>query len=138
MEKKLSSKDWTRGLRALIGYGYEPGKAIWLLLVLWLLGAGLCWYSGTQGVIVPTDKEVYSHFDSRHELPGYYPGFQPLIFSLENTFPLVKLGQAEKWQPDPRPTLGLIMRWFVWIQVVLGWLFATLFGAAVLGIVQHD
>jgi len=27
-----------------------------------------------------------------------------LIASLENTLPLVKLGQADNWQPDPRPS----------------------------------
>src|SRR5579872_2619557 len=43
MEKKLSSHDRLRWLKALIGYGYRPGNAVWLLLGLWLLGAALCW-----------------------------------------------------------------------------------------------
>jgi hypothetical protein len=68
------------------------------------------------------------------KLPDYYPRFQPLIFSFKNTFPLVKLGQADKWQPNPKSGL----RWVVWIQILLGWRLATLFVAGVTGLVQHS
>jgi hypothetical protein len=79
--------------------------------------------------------------------------FQPIIFSLDNTFPLVKLGHADKWEPNYRESSsttgsllrrliagsasGRFMRWFLWLQILLGWLLATLFVAAVSGLVQH-
>jgi hypothetical protein len=152
MEAKLSSREWFRWLKALIGYGYKPGNAVWWLLGLWLVGSLLYSYSYNMETIVPTDKDAYAGFKSLVPL-SYYPPFQPFILSLENTFPLVKLGQADKWQPDlaasshppdraPSRLLRLIassgfVRWFIWIQILLGWLFATLFVAAVSGIVQH-
>jgi hypothetical protein len=77
--------------------------------------------------------------ERRRYLPPHYPRFQPLMFSLETTFPLVKLGQADKWQPDPAaPGFMRILRWCIRVQILLGWLFATLFLAAVSGIVQHS
>ena len=150
MEKKLSARDWLRWLRAFIGYGYKPGRAAVLMFLLWLGGAFLAQRTFILHGIVPTDKEAYSNVQSKREVPAYYPPFQPFMFSLEHTFPLVKLGQADKWQPAPdeRPDSCMIlnsqcvgsarfMRWFIWAQIVLGWLLATLFVAAVSGIVQR-
>lgn len=133
MERKLSSKEWTRWLRALIGYGYAPVNAVWLLLALWLIGAFLCNQSYKAKLIVPADKDVYVMFKSGKGPPAYYPQFQPFVLSLENTFPVIKLGQVEKWQADSQSAI----RWFIWAQILLGWLLATLFVAAVSGIVQH-
>jgi hypothetical protein len=133
MEKKIASKGRLRWLKAIIGYGYSPGNAIWLLVGLWLTGSLLYFQSYRAGSIVPTDKDAYTAFQLKRQAPAYYPRFVAAAFSLENTFPLVKLGQADKWQADSQSYL----RWFMWIQILLGWLFATLFVAAVAGIVQH-
>jgi hypothetical protein len=117
---------------------------------VWLVGASLYWFSYSAGTIAPTDKDAYANFESRRKPPLYYARFQPFSFSLENTFPLVKLGQADKWQPNPGVYVDgplrfiawfgstTFVRWFIWIQIVLGWLFTTLFLAAVSGIVQHE
>lgn len=150
MEKKLSAQDPLRWLRAFIGYGYKPGRAAVFMILLWLIGSFLAQRTFVLHGIAPTEKEAYSAAQSSRELPAHYPRFQPFMFSLENTFPLVKLGQVDKWQatPDERPDscaiLGLqcigsarLMRWFIWGQIVFGWLLATLFVAAVSGIVQR-
>jgi hypothetical protein len=44
------------------------------------------------------------------------------------------------WRTTPIRALPSFttVRWFIWIQIVLGWLFTTLFLAAVSGIVQHE
>lgn len=133
MERKLSSKEWSRWLKALIGYGYKPVNAVWLLLALWLIGAFLCSQSYKARMMVPADKDVYVMFKAGKAPPAYYPQFQPVVLSLENTFPVIKLGQVDKWQADSQSTI----RWFIWVQILLGWLFATLFVAGVSGIVQH-
>ncbi|HTB12857.1 MAG TPA: hypothetical protein VK752_14850 [Bryobacteraceae bacterium] len=134
MEKKLSSKDRLRWLKAMVGYGYRPGNAIWMLAALWILGSLLCWQSYETGMIVPTDKQAYVEFQYLRDSPAYYQQFEPFVFSLENTFPLVKLGQVDKWQAASQSAV----RWFIWTQILLGWLLATLFVAAVSGIVRHD
>ena len=133
MERKLSSQEWSRWLKALIGYGYKPVNAVWLLLALWFIGAFLCSQSYQARMMVPADKDVYVMFKAGKAPPAYYSQFQPVVLSLENTFPVIKLGQVERWQADSQSAI----RWFIWVQILLGWLFATLFVAAVSGIVQH-
>lgn len=143
------------------------------------------------GSMVPCDKDAYESFKSEGSPPQHYREFAPLVYSVENSLPLVKLGLADQWQPDPNskdqvhrkrswtatpgserawppqlkwlqralvlcglepdphpknspPRLGRLgtspkfLRWFLWIQILLGWLLATLFLAGVLGIVRSQ
>ena len=55
------------------------------------------------GSFAPTDKDAYVYFTVEHRLPDHYERFHATIYSLENSFPLVKLGQVDRWQPDPSP-----------------------------------
>lgn len=75
--------------------------------------------------MVPTDRDVGEAFGSSRSVPAHYPRFHSLIYSLENTFPLVKLSQGDKWQPTPELKARLLL-WFRW----LGWFLAALFAAA--------
>jgi hypothetical protein len=137
-EKLLSERNdaWgTRVLKRSIGYGYDPGNAIWGLGVLTMVGWLLYWRSYRMGTMVPTDRDAGEAFRSSRILPAHYPRFHPLIYSLESTFPLVKLGQGDKWQPDPE-WKRRFLRWFRWSQIVLGWFLAALFAAAVSGLVR--
>jgi hypothetical protein len=137
-EKLLSERNDGRGTRILkrsIGYGYDPENAIWGLGGLTMVGWLLYWRSYRMGTMVPTDRDAGEAFRSSHTLPAHYPRFHALIYSLENTFPLVKLGQADKWQPDPSGKRR-DFRWLRWLQIVLGWFLAVLFAAAVSGLVR--
>jgi hypothetical protein len=117
-----------------IGYGYRPARTIIGLAAVSGLGALLYWRSYRMGKLVPTDKDAAEAFRTGGPQPEHYPEFQPLVFSVENTFPLVKLGQGDKWQPARKSRL----RWIVWLQILLGWLLATLFVAGIAGLVQHS
>jgi hypothetical protein len=199
-------------LRWTIGYGYHPLWAFWELIGLSALGWILHRRSYLAGNIVPTDRDAYESFKRDGRPPAHYEGFAPLIYSAENSVPLIKLGQADKWQPapssesalsrlsewptslgrrctwtwfrwlqrllvlcgllpDPNPEnrlrpfqrlliwLGLqphpnpeekrsrlsrwftsptFLHWFLWIQILLGWLLATLFVAGVTGVVRRE
>jgi hypothetical protein len=198
-------------LKLTVGYGYDPLRAFWEVLGLSVLGWVIYRRSYLAGNMVPTEKEAYDAFHSDSRLPNSYIRFSPLVYSVENSLPLVKLGQADKWHPEPslgvrpatqrkspvslrfeesyprRPkwlhefllsrewfpavlrwgglgnrflmSIGLqsepgrerslsllrrwgtsptFLRWFLWIQILLGWLLATLFLAGVSGIVRKD
>ncbi len=146
-----------------VGFGYYPEWAIWEILGLTALG----WLFYRRGAVakslVPTDLEAYKSFKSTGESPDGYPKFSPLIYSLENSLPLVKLGQGDKWQPDSSSTGAprndgfswwewlkhsstgprrfalspSFLRRFLWIQILIGWLLATLFLAGVTGIIRR-
>lgn len=199
-------------LRESIGYGYNPARAVWEIVGL----SGLAWIvhrrSYLAGNIAPTEKDAYESFKRNGQPPPHYTPFAPLVYSVENSLPLVKLGQEDKWHPEPdskcalsrgsnwptrlaRPRIwtrfqrlqrrlilwGLLrdpepkgelprlqrflvfcglqphpdreaarsrpsrwftsprfVRWFLWIQILLGWLLATLFLAGVTGIVRKE
>lgn len=143
-------------LRWTIGYGYRP-----LLAFPWILGlTGLSWIlyrrSYVAGGIVPSEKDACETYKKLRKVPGHYPKFSPAIYSVENSLPLVKLGQADKWQPDPAPsatqpplggwikrfdrfvTSPRFLRRFLWAQILLGWLLATLFLAGISGVIRKD
>jgi len=149
------ARAWSGVLRCTVGYGYYPGRALWWLLALTLAGMALFWGGYSAGSVAPTEKESYSYFKLNREIDSSYESFSPLIYSLENSFPLVKLGQVDRWQPDPNPRWSCeprpwlpywlcvflspsFLRWFRWAQICLGWFFATMGVAAVAGIVRKE
>jgi len=113
---------------------------------------------------VPTDDKAYDFFTQHGYPPRYYPPFNPLVYSVEHSFPLVNLGMKDHWAPNSGIPSGLLalhccgaqwlrdatlsgihvfcwnvpemLRLCVWLQVPLGWALATLFVAGLTGIVK--
>jgi len=137
-----------------IKYGYAPLVAVGWLVGLILVGEIFFSVGYYAGDMVPTEKDAYSQFEKGRQIPPQYGRFHALIYSVENSFPLVKLGQVDRWQPDPNPRkstghasnpascfpylLSYALLWFRWIQVLLGWGLATMFVAGVTGIVRRE
>ena len=141
LEEILSKRDdrWLVGLlRSSIGYGYRPENAIWGLGIVTAVGWLVYWRSYRMSLMVPTDREAHQKFTAAGQCPEHYPSLSPLIYSLENTFPLVKLDQTQYWQPSPaRSGRAGFLRWFRWCQVLIGWVLAGLFAAGVAKLVQR-
>jgi hypothetical protein len=89
-----------KGYKETVGYGLYPLRAVWELGILW--GLGFVLFRRAK-VMAPTDREAYSSFREKGQLPKHYPRFSAPIYSLENCAPLVKFGQDDHWQPDPNP-----------------------------------
>lgn len=156
-DKNRLEKLWSDALRWTISYGYYPIWALRWLLRSMILGLVLYFVGYSIGSVVPTDAAAYEAFKQNHQwLPAHYEHFHASMYSLENTFPIVKLGQAETWQPDPSPqrfvkrlrlwptassiwiSLAGLLWWFHWAQILFGWLFATMFIAGVTGLIRKD
>jgi hypothetical protein len=152
-DRTIYARSWSWILRRTIAYGYAPGIAfLWLagLIAVGVVLFGAGYYAGDM---IPTEKDAYSQFGKGRQLPPQYERFHASIYSVENSFPLVKLGQVDRWQPDPNPhesarracnparcfpyLLGYVLLWFRWIQVLLGWALATMFVAGATGIVRR-
>jgi hypothetical protein len=146
---------WSGMLRRTVGFGYYPAKSLLWLLGLTVVSMFLTWGGYAVGSFAPSDKEAYGPFKQSSQVPLHYDRFYPPVYALENSFPLVKLGQADHWQPDPNPqwqcsspkhfsrTLcwvlsPAVLRVFRWGQICLGWFFTTMFVAGVTGIVRKD
>ena len=154
MEDGISRKDLlpVRLCKRFVAYGYHNENAAFGLAVVTALGfAVVSWRCGR------INKKNEGKKDHEKERVMVCSGeeakvqrFSPLFYSLENTFPLVKLGQADKWTPNPWPPvpdpgrdfwkwmkLSGFLQVFVWVQILLGWFLATLFVAGLLGVFRH-
>jgi len=202
-------------MRLFVGYGYYPWRALGGLTILTILAWIINRRTFLAGAMVPTEAEAYKSYKEKGSPTPNYARFSSLIYSLENSLPLVKLGQAERWQSDPNPQsavrrsrkwmdhlrhlhapwlflhpffcLRTIFRWilkwavrashvvprtsryrgpllwirfplrrliqwtarlsllttspklqrrFLWAQILVGWILATLFAAAITGIIR--
>ncbi len=145
---------WSAILRGTIGYGFHPARALWWLVGLTLVGTGIFTAAYAAQSIVPSDKEAFQQFRAVRTLPAHYERFNPFIYSLENSFPVIRFGQADHWQPlpgsdwdhlsarIPKPLTSLVAPWWLrrirWLQISLGWFFTTMGLAAVSGIVRKE
>ena len=78
-------------------------QPLWILLPIILttsLATGLFGIAGAKGAMAPTNKDAYVAWSKGSALAVSYPRFNPLVYSLENDLPLLKLGFDDKWAPD--------------------------------------
>jgi hypothetical protein len=133
---------WGSVLKWTIGYGFYPWRALGWLVLLTIVGWGLFRFGYFSGAVAPTDKDAYCFFRTQGRPPDYYQRFTASVYSLENSLPFVNLGQKDHWTPDPNPRgsprMPGLLRGFRWVQVLLGWLLATLFVAGVTGVVRKE
>lgn len=143
----------------------NPIRILSSIAIALFVGTCVFIWGGNKGAMTEVVRfqpaSVYSYFDERQQ-PGsvpvfsggqsrrvssIYPKFQPFVYALENSVPLVKLGMDEKWVPNAAPqfcwpwfpripwlyfisTYGILnfTRWFL---IVWGWVQATILAAAV-------
>ncbi|HET6422650.1 MAG TPA: hypothetical protein VFG20_03140, partial [Planctomycetaceae bacterium] len=81
-------------------------------------------------------------------LSADYPKFNAIIYSLDVFAPFTYLHQANYWVPNPTrgerirlgfwsPRPGELLRVYLWLHVVAGWLLTSLLVAGLTGLVQH-
>jgi hypothetical protein len=147
---------WRRSIGYLlgwtIGYGYASQRAILWILGLIVIGTSVYWHGVTM--MVPAQKDAYAYLQCFHDTPANYGRFHAFVYSMDNSFPLIKLGVQEKWIPkectgcnsttrtglirevDARITSSLFLRSFRIAQVCIGWILTTLFAVGVTGVIR--
>jgi hypothetical protein len=132
-------------LKVTIGYGHRP-----LLALLWALGIVLVGWVAVfigkrAGVMAPTWPENKPP-DARKS----YEELQPLLYSLDAFLPFVNLHQEHYWWPDATVSGecavlgrnitvgGRALRYYLWLQIVAGWLLSAIFIAGVTGLLRND
>jgi hypothetical protein len=124
----------------MIGFAKLQQQPLWILLPIILttsLATGLFGIAGAKGAMPPTNKGAYVAWSKGLPLTASYPRFNPLVYSLENDLPLLKLGFDDKWAPDQnyhaknRIISYETLRWARALVVLLGWFQATVLAAAI-------
>lgn len=144
---------WRQTLRATIGYGYRPLRALWWILGFVLLGNLLFKWGYTAGLITPTEEGAYHAFVGSGMPPRHYPPFSSFVYSLENFLPVVDLHQGTYWRPNPhhRPNKQRriiawrdnslsphLLRCYLWIHILAGWTITPLLFAGLAGLLRTD
>ncbi len=136
---------WGTFLKYTIGYGHRP-----LLAIFWMAGVvGMGWalvaIGKRAGVMRLTWPETTP-------LPTGDPttGLSPLLYSLDVFLPFVNLHQEHYWWPDESaagtcriaglhlPVRGSVLRTYLWLQIIAGWLLSAIFVAGVTGLIRGD
>ena len=77
-----------------------------------------------------------------------YPKFNPFIYSVEAYVPLLNLHMGECWIPNANrdadhrignftlPKSGSLLRYYLWLHIIIGWLLTTLLVAAITGLLK--
>lgn len=127
-------RGWRWLLRLTIGHGYEPWRALPILLAV----IAVVWFATVQaanrGTIAPTRAGVSTRHAPTDCHRTDYPCLQPLLYASDIVVPVIDFGQRAAW----RQTGGLGYRLIPATGTLLGWLLTTLVVAGFTGIVRRE
>src|SRR5262249_34367719 len=139
-------------LKWLAEYGYAPHRLVIIMLVVCGgFGAYYHW-AARQGIFAPTSVALVNRYEQPcranwshcSQLPPEYSTFNPWIYALENSLPVVDFGQRRDWAPmTHRPGGGDWKRgWWVriatWVHVFLGWAGSLLLAGILSGLIKRE
>jgi hypothetical protein len=100
----------------------QPLKILVPILLCVLLGSSVFWRA--QNYFSPTSESAVNYLEAKHTLPPGYPKFQPVVYSLENVLPVIKLGQDDHWSPNAIKSPTAVY-WLLaatrWCLILAGW-----------------
>ncbi len=154
----LRAVSWSvdAGLRLTVGYGYRPGRAVFLALVMVVaLGAFFqrAWEAGDMTpnaapilISGPWIEATVQRSDNPAEFwsqPGQagqdWETFSAWAYAADLFIPIVSLGQEAAWAPSTsRSPLGRTGWWLRWFAKTVGWIVTALAAAAITGIIRRD
>ena len=165
--RRAISGKWALPRRALdaafsitVGYGYRPGRVLWLLAILLILVTASLLAPDTQNAMraapagtvyttrgpLPTQsgnrpaQDGPSTATSRIHADACGDGqvicFNPLLYAIDTVIPLVSLDQRSTWHPDASAPDGTFMQWWLNAATVLGWLLSSIFVLSLAGLAR--
>jgi hypothetical protein len=135
---------WSQCLKWTIGYGYKLERAFVWMLLLTAVGVIASAWGYRERMIVPTDKDAYIYFEAYEQPPSSYQRFSSIMYSVEHSVPAINLGISGNWTANPvvqfpgRAEYSYQLRWWFWIQRLLGWGLPIFFIAGLTGLVKSD
>jgi len=143
-------------LWATVGFGYRPGRAV-IMAVMLIIGLGVffdkTWKAGdfapNAAPILISASWISATETHPHNPAAFWsqPGqagqdwetFNAYAYAADLVVPLVSLGQESTWAPSTsRSPLGKIAWWLRWISKALGWVVTALLAAAITGVIRQE
>ena len=136
---------WARFLRITVGYGHKPLRTVMWSLAVIVMG----WLMVTLGARAGVMRATWPDTPPASEAVAYEK-LHPLLFSLDVFLPFVNLHQERYWWPDANAhgdcvvvnrrlkLSGAFLRYYLWLQVIAGWLLSAIFVAGVTGLMRTD
>ena len=132
-------------LKVTIGYGHQPFRTI-----LWMMGVVILgWLLVTTGARARVMRRTWPDSPPPGEVAAYEK-LHPLLYSLDVFLPFVNLHQEHYWWPDAERSgecsilgarfrmSGAFLRYYLWAQVIAGWLLSAILVAGVTGLMRND
>ena len=136
---------WGDLLKFTIGYGHRPLLAILWSAVVVIFGA----------LVVASAKRARVMRLTWPENNPIPPGdpvarLHPFLYSLDTFLPFVNLHQGHYWWPDSETSgrwawlgtsveiRGSFVEYYLWAQIIAGWLLSAIFVAGVTGLIRND
>ncbi len=159
---------WRRVVEAFVGYGYKPGRAFILLIILVVIGGFIFRYAYTvdNPDMFPTRAEYYTGGVVTHTIgertykhaaiedqyyatnehcegagcyaPKNYPAFNPWVYSLELATPLPDLGLEEHWDVKGEGQPWSLLEMYKWLHMTAGCLLSFLIVLSPIALLRKD
>jgi hypothetical protein len=121
-----------------VGYGYRPGRVLWLLMLLLVLVSATLLTPVAQHTMRATDEAgnlyattgmvVVADGPATDECgDGRVRCFNPILYGIDTVVPLISLDQRSTWYPDPNIGWGAAVEWWLNLATIVGWLLSTIF-----------
>jgi hypothetical protein len=141
---KVIAGAWGQCLKVTIGYGYRLWLSLCWLALLCAVGWTISCWGHSSNLIVPTDKDAYAYSLQHGDVPDYYPHFNALRFTIEQSLPAINLGISSSWSADgapqnsERPRFATGIRAWFFVQRLFGWLLSIFFIVGITGLAKSD
>jgi len=145
---------WHDISKVTICYGYKPLRVLWYAGAIVLLGWMIFCTANSFDLMRPATTLAYvRNADAASRmLPVSYPAFNSPVYSLDVFLPIIDLHQETFWLPHgdsldrghylPAPVrwawqlFVAILPWYMWTQILVGWLLTSLFIAGLTRVVR--
>jgi len=159
----LLRRTWYGFFKAVAGYGYEPWRAGYWLAGFWLAGTLIFGWAEAAAYMRPAKERITAsaeytlpQLDCEERgwryvatpggraaplsmcIPTDYTAFHAVTYSLDILIPIVDLHQETFWEPSSAGWRGGFLRFWLWFQIIAGWVLTTVTVVGFTGVIKKD
>ena len=144
-------KTWYWFFGKMIGYGYRPWNALWIVFGSILFGWFIFKIGAVAQVITPKKERVKVANGAKKSSPqpDHNPVFCALLYSFDTFVPLIEFQQGNNWLPNTHSTgelriskkrklqiSGKLIYLYLCFHIVWGWILTTLLVVGLTGLIR--